>query len=87
MYTLSAFEAKNAEYLAKLKQVAGLSILPFPEPLITRARQAAAEVMEEYAASDATTQKVYASIQQFRTQAKPWSTITERRFYDDLEAL
>ena len=85
VYTLSAFEAKNAEYLAKLKRVDGLSILPFPEPLITRARQAAAEVMEEYAASDPTTQRVYASIQQFRALVKPWSTITERRFYEDLE--
>ncbi|MCP9236391.1 TRAP transporter substrate-binding protein [Lewinella sp. JB7] len=84
LHTLSAFEAKNAEYLEKLKQVPGLSILPYPDALVENARRAADEVMREYADSDETTRRVYASIQQFRKISKPWSGITERRFYEEL---
>ena len=84
LYTLAAFETKNAEYLERLQAVDGLSILPFPEPLIAEARRAATEVVREYADSDATTHKVYASIERFRRRAEAWSGLTERRFYNDL---
>jgi TRAP-type mannitol/chloroaromatic compound transport system substrate-binding protein len=82
MYTLSAFEAKNAEYLVKLRNVAGLSIRPFPDALIERARTVAAEVIQEYADTDATTGEVYASIQAFRERARPWGEMTEQRYYN-----
>lgn len=84
LYTLSAFEAKNAEYLSKLKEVKTLSILPYPDEVIATARRAAEQVIGEYAGYDATTRKVFASIQQFQKMAKPWSEITEKRFYQDL---
>ncbi|NJB86147.1 TRAP-type mannitol/chloroaromatic compound transport system substrate-binding protein [Lewinella marina] len=84
LYTLSAFESKNAEYLARLQQVPTLSIRPYPPEVLDRARRAAAEVMEEYAATDAITGEVYDSIQRFRQQAKPWNEITEQWFYDSL---
>ncbi len=84
MYTLSNFEAKNAEYLEKLKHIPTLSVRPYPDALIETARRASAEVMREYADSDDTTRSVYASIQQFQKLNKPWSEITERRFYTEL---
>jgi TRAP-type mannitol/chloroaromatic compound transport system substrate-binding protein len=80
-YTLAAFEAKNAEYLGKLRQVEGLAIRPFPDALIERARRVSAEVIREYAASDPTTAKVYQSIAAFRKEARPWGEMTEARFY------
>jgi len=84
MYTLSAFEAKNAETLAKLKEVATLQILPFPEEVIDTARSAAAQVIEEYAASDPFATKVYDSLKKFRKSAKPWAEITEQIYYDKM---
>ncbi len=84
VYTLSAFEAKNAEYLAKLKEVPTLSIRPYPAELLDLARRVSVEVMDEYAESDATTRKVYDSIQRFQQLAKPWNAITEQWFYDGL---
>jgi TRAP-type mannitol/chloroaromatic compound transport system substrate-binding protein len=84
MYTISAFEAKNAEYLAKLREVDTLSIRPFPDDLIETARNAAAQVIEDYAAEDAFAGRVYASIKRFRQLAKPWSEMTETRFYNSL---
>ena len=84
MYTLSAFEAKNAEYLEKLRAVPTLQILPFPTELVDAARRASAEVMREYADSDNVTRTVYASIQQFQRRAAPWNRITEQWYYDGL---
>ena len=84
MYTLSAFEAKNAEYLEKLDEVPTLTILPYPEQVVELARAAADDVIREYADSDDTTRRVYASIQAFRQRAKPWAEMTERRFYEGL---
>ena len=84
-YTLSTMEAKNAEYLAKLRAVEGLQILAYPTELRTRARAAAKEVIGEYAASDPFAGRVYASIEAFRRKAVPWAGLTEATFYGDLE--
>ena len=84
MYTLSTFEAKNAEYLEKLKAVPGLTIANFPPELIEQARTAAEEVIGEYAASDPFATRVYASIRAFRAKAGPWAKVTEEIFYDQL---
>jgi len=84
MYTISAFEAKNAEYLEKLKQVDTLTIAPFPTELIDLARDAAKEVIADFAASDPFATRVYASIQAFQRQAKPWAEMTEGTYYRDM---
>ncbi|OAV46187.1 TRAP transporter substrate-binding protein [Lewinella sp. 4G2] len=84
MYTISAFEAKNAEALEGLQQTEGLSLLPFPPAVLAKAREAAAEVIEEYAASDPFAARVYASIQRFQELAKPWSKMTETAYYNEL---
>ncbi|NJC25391.1 TRAP transporter substrate-binding protein [Neolewinella antarctica] len=84
MYTLSAFEAKNAETLAKLRQVAGLAILPFPDEVVEAARVAAADVIAEYAASDPFAGKVFESIKRFQGLAKPWAEMTEKTYYDKM---
>ena len=84
VYTISAFETRNAEYLQKLREVPGLEILPFPEAVITAARAAAREVISEYAAENDTTRRVYDSIRNFRELAGDWSKMTEARYYGGL---
>lgn len=81
MYTLSAFEAKNAETLEMLKEVNTLTIAPFPDEVIDAARTAAAEVIEEYAASDPFAGQVFDSLKAFRKLALPWAELTEKTFY------
>ena len=83
-YTLATMEARNAEYLQKLKQIPGLTIAPLPTGVITAARAAAADVIREYAAESADAGRVYASIQAFRARMQPWNAITEQRYYEDL---
>lgn len=84
MYTISAFEAKNAEYLEKLKEVDTLTIAPFPSELIDLARTAATKVIAEFAASDPFSARVYASIQEFQRKAKPWAEMTEGTYYREM---
>ena len=84
MYTLSAFEAKNAEALMELRQVDGLEILAFPDEVIATAKQAAAEVVAEYAASDPFAGKVFASLEKFRERAGAWSAMTEGTYYEQM---
>ncbi len=84
LYTLSAMEVKNAEYLQILRKVPELTIAPLPASVIEEARKAAAEVIAEYAEENADTRRVYDSIQAFRKTMGPWNAITERRYYEDL---
>ena len=81
MYTISAFEAENAKSLAKLRENKELTIAPFPDAVLKAAREAAADVIDEYAASDPFAGKVYASLQRFRALAKPWAEMTEGTYY------
>lgn len=76
MYTLSTMEAKNAEYLEILKQEGKVTIAPMPESVLRAAKQAAEEVIGEYAASDPFAGRVYASIQEFRRKAAGWQEAT-----------
>ncbi|MFT4686635.1 MAG: TRAP-type mannitol/chloroaromatic compound transport system substrate-binding protein [Bdellovibrionota bacterium] len=84
LYTLSELEARNAEYLEKIKATDGVTISTFPKELIDAARIAADEVITEYAASDPFAAKVYASIQEFRRKAVPWAKMTESVFYGEM---
>lgn len=86
LYTLSELEARNGEYMEKLRAIDGLTITTFPKELIEAARIAADEVIEEYAESDPFAQKVYASIQDFRSKAGPWAKLTESVFYGEMMA-
>ena len=84
MYTISAFEARNAETLTKLKEVDSLTILPFPTEVLRQARETAGRVIAEYAASDPFATSVYDSIKQFQATAKPWAEMTEATYYKDI---
>ena len=84
MYTLSAFEAKNATALAELEQLPDLEILPYPEEVLTAAQAAAKDVVAEYAASDPFAAKVYESLQTFVRTSRPWAERTEATFYNKM---
>jgi TRAP-type mannitol/chloroaromatic compound transport system substrate-binding protein len=82
MYTLSAFEAKNAEYLEKLRAVPTLSVRPFPDEVIIKAKAAATETIADFAAGDPFAQKVYEQVVAFKKRANDWGEITERIYYN-----
>lgn len=84
VYTISAFEAKNAEYLEKLKAVDTLSIRPFPDDVIIRGKEAAQDTISTFAAKDPFAQKVYTAVSDFKKKTGVWADMTEKRYYNQL---
>lgn len=84
MYTISAFEAKNAEYLEKLEAVPTLSIRGFAPDIIEAGREAAADTIADYARSDAFAGRVYEQLQAFKKRADNWGRITEEIYYTQM---
>ncbi|WP_068314654.1 TRAP transporter substrate-binding protein [Polycladidibacter hongkongensis] len=66
----------NATALAKLQETDGLHIAPFPVSVQEAYAVAAAEVMAEYAKSDAMSAKVFASYEKARTLSSGWSDMS-----------
>ncbi len=86
MWTLTEFEAQNAEYLVKIQNEANVEIRQFPEEALNQLRVYTQEVIEEFVASDPLAKKVYESFSAFRKKAKAWSQLTEKVYYDKIEA-
>lgn len=84
MYTISAFEEKNATYLNKLSEVSTLSIRGFGPDIIETAREAARDTISDYAAKDPFSQKVYSHLQAFKKKADNWGRITEEIYYTQM---
>ncbi|MEL6140297.1 MAG: ABC transporter substrate-binding protein, partial [Bacteroidota bacterium] len=84
VYTISAFEAKNAEYLEKLQAVPTLSIRGFSSEIIEIAREAAQDTISSYAKTDPFSQKVYEHLIAFKKRAEVWGSITEQVYYTQM---
>lgn len=82
LWTLSEFEVRNAEHLAKIKAETDVQILPFPDEVIAGLRQHTNTVIQELIASDPVSAKVHASFQAFKTGMRAWADVTERTFYN-----
>ena len=85
IWVLSQMEAKNAEALTTLLEK-GVSIRKFPREMLAQLRQYTAEVIGEITASDPFSRRVYESYDRFRKKAANYSLITEKEFYDKIQA-
>ena len=74
IWSLSTFEAKNNEYLNKIKNESDVKILPFSKEIIDALRIASIEVMDELTAKDAMSEKIYSAYQKFRSGITEWNT-------------
>ncbi|NJC25938.1 TRAP transporter substrate-binding protein [Neolewinella antarctica] len=83
-WVLAEFDARNGEYLAKMK-AEGTVMKEFPDAVLSALRGYTEEAITELIGSDPVANKVYASYNAFRTKAKAWSAITERAYYDKIE--
>lgn len=83
-WIVAEFDAKNAEYLEKIRNESDVQILAFPDEVLNGLRNATAEVLQELSAADASVRKVYEHYQQFRATLKPWMDISEKMVYEKL---
>ncbi|MEM9888999.1 MAG: TRAP transporter substrate-binding protein [Bacteroidota bacterium] len=84
-WVLLELEAKNAEYLARIKQEKEVEIRQFPSEVLAQLQDYTRDILAEFTAQDAYAKKVYDSLMTYRKQAIGWSALTEKVFYNDIQ--
>ncbi len=84
-WVFAQFEAKNNEFLGKIRQESQADIRAFPKEVIERLRPIAEDVMASEGSKDAIGKKVYESFRKFRQDAMAWSELTEKIFYGQIQ--
>ncbi len=74
-WVLSEFEAKNAEYLEKIRTETEVEIRPYPTEVLEQLAQTTKEVVFEIAESNPTARKVLDSYMAFAKRSKGWSSL------------
>ncbi|WP_026998575.1 TRAP transporter substrate-binding protein [Eisenibacter elegans] len=85
LWTLGEFEAKNNFYLNKLIREEGVQLRAYPKPVLDTLYTHTQTVLEELTSKDPFSKKVYASLERFRQDIRPWSEITEKVFYNQIQ--
>jgi len=81
LWMLSEFEAKNDEYLQKIRQEKQVRILPFPDDVMTQLRLKSAEVIQELTDRDPASKKVFDSWSAFRRAITDYSHLSESAYF------
>jgi TRAP-type mannitol/chloroaromatic compound transport system substrate-binding protein len=86
IWTLAQLDAKNYEYLSKIKKESSAEIRAFPDDVIANLRSNTKEVLDELVSNNKQAKKVYASYKTFQDNITQWSNISEKQFYNKLQA-
>jgi TRAP-type mannitol/chloroaromatic compound transport system substrate-binding protein len=82
IWTLNEFEAGNGAALVELVESHQVQLRRFPDVLLARLKQLAAESLAEEAARDKASQRVHAAFEKFRKKIAGWGTLSEKPYYD-----
>ena len=82
LWVISEFEAKNNEYLNKIKAEQGVELRKFSPEILQILKKYTDEVLHEMAATDAFTKKVYDSFNTFRNDIKSWAAYSEKLYHE-----
>ncbi len=83
LYSISEFEAKNNEYLQKLI-AEGVTVKTFSKDVLDGLRKITDQVLQDIAASDDFSKKVYNSFKSFKGQISQWASYSERLYHNNL---
>ncbi|MGD8306253.1 MAG: TRAP transporter substrate-binding protein [Ignavibacteria bacterium] len=76
---LAAFDAKNAEYMNKLKLEEQVVFKTFPEDVLNTLKHFTDEVLDEIVSSDPMSKKVYDSYLKFKNSVSSWTDLATRK--------
>lgn len=79
---LANYTAENNRALRTLVEEHGVQVRRFPEDVILRLRALSDQVLDEEAAQDPLTQRVYDSFKAFNRQVVNWHNISERALFE-----
>jgi len=80
VWMLSQFEAKNLEYLRKLKNEDHVEVLPFPDDVLKALKGYTKEVLDEQSAADPEFKKVYDAYTAFSKDNDSWNALSEAAY-------
>jgi TRAP-type mannitol/chloroaromatic compound transport system substrate-binding protein len=80
-WIIATFDARNGEYLRRLRELKNLEIRPFPEEVLDILREKTLEVLEELRDTDPLALKVHDAYFRFFEEVKTWTDISEREMY------
>ncbi|MFT7029049.1 MAG: TRAP-type mannitol/chloroaromatic compound transport system substrate-binding protein [Marinoscillum sp.] len=83
-WMMAESDAKNAEYLSKIRQESDVDIRPFPKEVMDGLRKASDEVLGDLTANDPFTKRVHEHYTTFRSNLKGWMDISERYYYEEI---
>ncbi len=84
MGNLAEFDAKNLEFLDKIKATGRVEFRTFPNDVLKALHAAAEKINEEVADSDKDARKVYDSYLKFRDGVREWHNINEVAYHKAL---
>ncbi|MBK8886839.1 MAG: TRAP transporter substrate-binding protein [Saprospiraceae bacterium] len=82
LWVISEFEAKNNEYLNKIKAEKGVELRKFSPEILQILKKHTDDVLQEMAAADPFTKKVYDSFNTFRNDIKSWAAYSEKLYHE-----
>lgn len=85
LWTLSVFEAKNAEYLSKIVEEGKVEVRTFPKEVMDQLRRYSEEIISEIYSEDPAVRKVYDHYQAFRSSIQEWSKVTEQAYFERIQ--
>ncbi len=83
-WMMAEFDAKNGEYLQKIKNETDVQITAFPKNVLAGLKKATNEVISDLVEQDDQTRKIYEHYSSFRNQINPWMDISEKIFYNEM---
>jgi TRAP-type mannitol/chloroaromatic compound transport system substrate-binding protein len=78
---LSHFEAKNAEYLLKIKKESSVKLEVFSDELLVYLQEKSLEVIQEIAEESTINKEIYESYYAFFSQSKAWAALSEKSYH------
>ena len=78
------FDAKNGSYLQKIIQETDVQVGQFPSEVLQALKGFTKEALDELAAKDAPSRKVYEAFKKFKEEVGVWMNVSERVFYDQI---
>lgn len=85
-WVLAEFDAKNLEYLNKIKAESDVEIRLYPDEVLTQLKQHTRDALSELSSKDPITKKVHDHYFNFLNQVKEWSALSEKAFYNKIQA-
>lgn len=84
-WMLARFDAQNNIYLQRMITEEGVELRRFPTDVMTALREASLEVINEVAANDPMSKKVWENFQAFEQGVADWAAVSEKAFYEDIQ--